>query len=357
MEVLIAGGGTGGHIFPALAVGKEFVNRGDKIMFVGTKKGLESELVPKKGWSIEYLSSPKWKGQSGLKRLLAFFLVPVAVVRAWKLLSKYRPECVVGVGGYVSVPVLIAALLKRTPTLIMEQNSIPGLANRFLGKFVKKICVTYPKSKLFFKPEKVLLTGNPVREEIAEVGHELPSFQNKFVVLCFGGSQGAKSINEAMLASLRLLRNRSGAIKIIHQVGMNMDVDIVKGIYEKEGFDAEVHRFIDNISECYSRAHLAVCRAGATSVAELTVVARPAILVPYPYAANNHQELNARYIEENGGAVVILDKDLSGEKISELIVDFMNDTRKLIKMNDAMKKLAKPNAAEAIVDECYKLAG
>jgi UDP-N-acetylglucosamine--N-acetylmuramyl-(pentapeptide) pyrophosphoryl-undecaprenol N-acetylglucosamine transferase len=356
MQVVIAGGGTGGHVFPALAVGGEFVKRGANLLFVGTKKGLESELVPKRGWDIEYLSASKWKGQSKLKRLLTVFQMPFAILRAFGILSRFKADVVIGVGGYVSVPTLLAAILKRSPTLIMEQNSIPGLANRVLGRFVKKICVTYPASKLYFKDEKTLITGNPTREEIREVGNSLPSFQGKFVLMCFGGSQGARSINEALLSSLRLLRDRRDVIKIIHQVGINMDIDVVRGVYEKEGFNAEVYRFIDDIADCYSRSHMAICRAGATSVAELMVVARPAVLVPYPYAANNHQEMNAKYVADNGGAVMLLDKDLNGEEIAKLIVGFMNQTQKLVSMNEAMKNMARPDAAEKIVDECYKLA-
>lgn len=356
MRVLIAGGGTGGHVFPALAVGGEFAKRNDQILFVGTEKGLESELVPKRGWEIEFLSAPRWKGQSKLQRMCAVFQIPVSVLKAWRLISKRRPDLVVGVGGYASAPVLLAASLRGKPTLIMEQNSVPGLANRILGRFVKRVCVTYPESAEYFNERKVMLTGNPVREEIKKVGMELPSYEGKFVVMCFGGSQGAKSINEAMLASLRFLREKAANIKIIHQIGSSMDVDVVKDIYKKEGFEAEVYRFIDDIAGCYSRAHLAVCRAGATSVAELMVVAKPAVLVPYPFAANNHQEHNARYVAENGGAVLVLNGNLTGEKMAELISSFINEPKKLKEMNEAMKKLAKPDAAKEIVDECYKLA-
>lgn len=355
LKILIAGGGTGGHVFPALAVASEFKKRGCEVVFVGTKRGLEAELVHKMGWKIEFLSAPKWKGMRPLKKVVALFHVPLAVVAAWKIISRNSPDIVVGVGGYISAPAIIAAVLRNIPTLIMEQNSIPGFANRLTGRFAKKVCITFPSSGSYFKSEKVVLTGNPVRTEIKDVRDELPAFDNEFVLLCFGGSQGAKSINEAIFASLRFLRNRRNGIKIYHQVGLNADVEIARDIYEKEGFNAKVYRFIDDIAELYSRAHLVICRAGATSVSELMVVARPAVLVPYPHAADNHQEKNARYVAENGGAVMVLDRDLSGEKIAEIIMEHMHYTQKLIDMNEAMKKMAKRNAAEQIADECFKL--
>lgn len=356
MRVVIAGGGTGGHIFPALAVGSEFVKRGVEIVFVGTKKGLESELVPKRGWSIEYLSVPRWKGEGKVIRLVkVVVLMPLAVLRALVLIGRIRPDAVLGVGGYASAPVVIAAFLRGVPTLLMEQNSIPGLTNRILSRVATRICISFPASAKYFKERKVVVTGNPVREEIRDVGGNLPTFQDKFVLMCFGGSQGAKKLNEALFSSLKYLRSRRSALKIIHQVGFNMDADMARDIYGREGFDAEVYRFIDDIADCYSRAHMVICRAGATSIAELQVVARPAILVPYPFAANDHQKENARYVVAGGGAIMVLNEDLDGEKIAELVVEFMSHPEKLSGMGEAMKRMAKPDAAEMIVEECLKL--
>lgn len=355
MSVVIAGGGTGGHIFPALAVGQELVSRNVGIMFVGTRKGLESDLVPKRGWKIEYLSSPRWKGESGLGRVKAMIQMPLAIARAWKMLSVASPDVVIGVGGYASAPVVMAAALKRIPSLVMEQNSIPGLTNRILGHFVKRVCLTFPASSKYFSSKKVSLTGNPVREEIKKVSRDLPSFNEKFVVMCFGGSQGAKSINEAMFASLRFLRDKKEHIKIIHQIGSSVDIDIAKDLYAREGFTVEVYRFIDDIASCYARSHLVLCRAGATSIAELTVVGRPAILVPYPSAADDHQTKNAEYVADNGGALLVKNSDLTGEKVAELISGFMSDTAKLKDMSEAMKRLSMLDAAEKIGEECFRL--
>jgi len=355
MKVVIAGGGTGGHIFPALAVAGELSSKGAELVFVGTKTGLESELVPKKGWKIEYISAPRWKGQSPIKRLKALVQIPMAILRASKLLNSIKPDVVVGVGGYASFPVLMAASLKKMPTLLMEQNSIPGLANKILGRFAKKICVSFPVSEKYFDPKKTIHTGNPVRNEIKEVNQSLPSIQDKFVLMCFGGSQGAQKINEAIFASLRHLRERRQSLKIIHQIGFSIDIDIAKDIYEKEGFDADVYRFIDDIADCYSRAHLVICRAGATSIAELAVVARPAVLVPYPYAANDHQRENAKYITDNGGSILVSNEELTGEKVAEMVKEFMSSPDKLEAMNEAMKKMAKSDAAESIAEECFSL--
>ena len=250
MVVVIAGGGTGGHVFPALVVGELLREKGAEVSFIGTKKGIESELVPKRGWKIAYLNASKWKGQGVLSRLATPFTVLFATIRAMTLLRKIKPSVVIGVGGYVSVPVLIAATMMRIPRLLMEQNAVPGVANRLLGKFANKICITFPASEGYFNKKKVVFTGNPVREEMKEIPRGIPPVSDKFVLLCFGGSQGAKSISEALLASLRILRNHRHAIHVIHQVGAHMDIQIIKDIYEREGFDAEVYRFIDDRNDC-----------------------------------------------------------------------------------------------------------
>lgn len=356
MRVIVAGGGTGGHVFPAISVVDEFVRRGADVLYVGTKSGFEASAIPKRGWNIEYLSAPRWKGQGRLGQLMTLLRLPFVIFQGMRIIARFDPEIVVGVGGYVSLPVLLAAVIKRCPTLIMEQNSIPGLANRLLGKFVKKVCVTYPVSEKFFSLKKTILTGNPVRSEILEVQPHLPPEDDKFTVLCFGGSQGAKKINEAMMASLRYLRGKSHSIRFMHQIGSSMDVQIVKDIYEKEGFEAEVYRFIDDIADCYARSHLVICRAGASSISELMVVARPALLVPYPFASNDHQTENAKYIVESGGAIMVTNDELSGERISDVIMNFMEHPERLTEMAGVMKKLSRPRAATEIVDECYKLA-
>jgi len=355
IKVFIAGGGTGGHVFPAIAVGNELVRRRAEIVFIGNKKGLESELVPKRGWKIEYISSPRWKGRNFVGRILALLQIPFSLIRAFRIISKYRPNIIIGVGGYVSVPVLLVAILRRISIVVMEQNSIPGLANKLLGRFAKRIFISFPISQKYFNSKRTFLSGNPVRDEIREVSNRLPSLSGAFVVMCFGGSQGAKSINEALFASLRFLRKRRHELKFIHQIGLHTDLDIAKNIYEKEGFEAEVSRFISDIEESYAQSHLIICRAGATSIAELMVAGRPAILVPYPFAANDHQRENAKYVMDQGGAVMVLDKDLDGQKMADLILTFMNQHQKLQMMSEAMRKMSKGNAAEVIVDECLKL--
>lgn len=354
MKAIIAGGGTGGHVFPAIAVGAELVKRGAEVVFIGTKTGLEARMIHRMGWKIEYLSAPRWMGEGGLGKLTALLRIPPAVFKAMRIIAKYNPDIVIGVGGYISAPALTAAVIRRIPTLIMEQNSIPGLANRVLGRFVKRICISLDSSRKYFKPARVIVTGNPVRAEIREISTRLPPFQDRFVLMCVGGSQGAKSINEAMFASLRFLRNRRHGIKIIHQTGSGMDIEIARDIYRKEDFDAEVYRFIDDMADCYARSHLVISRAGATTIAELAVTGRPAVLVPYPFAGG-HQAPNAKEIAEGGGAVTILDKHLTGEKLAGVVCEFINRPDKLEEMNRSMIRMSRPDAAEAIVEECFRL--
>ena len=357
MHVIIAGGGTGGHVFPALAVAERFVQKGCEVTFIGTKDGLESELIPKNGFKMEFVSSGKWMGQNILKKIFTVFKILAASLGARKLLKRLAPDIVVGVGGYASMPVLIAAKLSGIPIFLMEQNSVPGSVNKLFGRFADKIFLTFPESRLYFKPGKIMTTGNPVRQKIIESAKELPSTDDKFVVLCFGGSQGARTINEAMLSSLKYLVSQKSGMKLIHITGTNIDIDMVKDIYSKEGFDAEVYSFRDDIEKYYVKAHLVICRAGASSVTDLMVSGRPAVLIPYPYHSDHQQEKNAEYVEKNGGAIVVLDKDFDGKKAADIISDFMKDPEKLIQMGEAMKKMARPEAAYEIVNECMKKTG
>lgn len=354
-RVIIAGGGTGGHVFPALAVASELVKKGVEVLFVGTRRGLESQMVPKKGWEIEYLGAPRWKGEGLFARLKALVYLPLAVAAAFRILMRFKASAVIGVGGYASLPIGVASIIKGVPLLLMEQNSIPGSANKLLARFARRVCTSFPVTERYLGRARVIFTGNPVREEIRDVKPMPPPLQDKFVILCFGGSQGAKKINEAVFSCLRFLRNRRDGIRIIHQVGFGVDVEMVKDIYAKEGFEAEVSSFIDNMAEAYDAAHLVVCRAGATTIAELTATARPAILVPYPFAANDHQTENAMCVAEKGGAIVVSNDELTGEKLSEIIAGFMNNPKNLLLMAEAMKKMAKPYAARTIAEECLKL--
>lgn len=356
IKIIIAGGGTGGHVFPALVIGNELMKRGAEVLFIGTKKGLESELVPKNGWKIEYLFAPRWKGQGQLRKIFVLLSLPFVILKAVVFMIKTRPDVVVGVGGYASFPAVFAAAILWIPTLLMEQNSIPGVANRILAKVTKKICVTFPEMESYFPKKKTMWTGNPVREEIRQVSREIPPVTGKFIVMCFGGSQGAKSLNEAVFASLRFLRNRKDGIKFIHQIGTNADIDIARDIYTKEGFEAEVYRFIDDIADCYARAHLVICRAGATSISELIATCRPAVLVPYPFSANAHQDANAEFVKKAGAAIVIKDADLTGDRVAELIAGFVRDPARLQSMNDALKQLKGGDAATVIADEILRMA-
>lgn len=350
MHILLAGGGTGGHLFPAIALAEEINERypGTKIGFVGTRQGLEARVIPLTPWDLFLMDVPQLKGMGLIRKITTIALIPYLIVSALRALGKIKPDIVIGVGGYASGPIVIAAYLRRIPAVTLEQNVIPGMTNRLLKRFVKRVFVMFPESARFFK--NAVVTGNPVRKRITTVK---PIRRDGVVLLVFGGSQGAAAINKAMLEVLPQLEEIREDIHVVHQVGRSADINEILASYHARGFSAEVHSFIEDMGRYYAMADLVVARAGATSIAELMMCGKPAILIPYPYAADNHQEANARVVEEAGGAVVVLEGEISslGERIKELI----SDPQGLAAMGDAMRAMARPEAARIIVEECWKL--
>ncbi len=356
MRVIIAGGGTGGHLFPGLAVAEELIKRdpATRVVFVGTERGIESKVIPKEGYPIEYLKAEGIIGKSFLKKIKAFFLFAGSIFQGMGIARSVRPDIVIGVGGYASVGMIIAARLKGIPAMIMEQNSIPGLANRFLANFADAIAVTYQESMNFFPREKTFLTGNPVRKKVlAKESHDAYSAFNiekdKFNVLIFGGSLGARSINNAMTEALHYLLDLRQNIQFVHQTG-ERDLNGVTEAYKRLGFSGAVLPFIFKMSDAYSVADLVVCRAGATTLAELTAIGKASILIPYPFAAANHQELNARKLEDMMAAKLILDKHLTGEVMARAIRELYQNADKRKEMQKAAKAFGRIDAAERIVD-------
>jgi len=361
MRVIIAGGGTGGHLFPGVAVAEEFVRRGRsaRIVFVGTEHGIEARVIPKEGYPIEFLSAEGLVGKTPIKKLKAAYLLLVSMIQSRRIISSVRPDIVVGVGGYASVGMVLAAHFMGVPTIVMEQNSVPGFANKLLSNFADAIAVTYQESIGSFPREKTFLTGNPVRKKIlardaVDARGSFSLARDRFAVLIFGGSLGARTINNAMGEALHYLLDLRDNIQFIHQTG-EKDLKDAMEIYKKLGFSGTVMPFIYQMADAYSAADLVVCRAGATTLSEITAMGKASILVPYPYAASNHQESNARKLEDMGAATVILDRHLSGEVLAKVIRGLYDNPEKRLEMQKASKAFGRPDAAEKIVDIAMNL--
>jgi UDP-N-acetylglucosamine--N-acetylmuramyl-(pentapeptide) pyrophosphoryl-undecaprenol N-acetylglucosamine transferase len=353
MRVIFAGGGTGGHLFPGLAVAREFKRRDSstEILFIGTEQGIEFRVLPKEGFRLETLKVKGIKGRGLRGWIDAAYGVPLSFIRSLAIIKQFHPDCVIGLGGYASGPALLAAKSAGKLCAIMEQNLRPGFTNKLLGRVVRRVFTAYRQSAEFFPGAHVIETGNPVRWQ------NLPSAakRDKFSLLVFGGSAGARRINYAVVEALQSLTDLKGEIFITHQTGA-LDFAAIKERYASLPFDAEVVSFIDAMDEAYARADLVLCRAGATTVAELTAFGKAAILVPYPYAIYDHQRGNAQALEQQGAADMILDQDLNGKVLAEKLRSYFSDRSRLAAMALAARRLGRPDAAARIVDECYALA-
>lgn len=356
MRVLIAGGGTGGHLFPGIALAEEVTTRHHKndVVFVGTDRGLEARVVPASGYRLETIPVAGLKGKSVGAFLRALLMLPMAFLRSWKLLRQYRPDVVVGVGGYSSGPVVLAAWLQRIPTAIQEQNALPGFTNKLLGKFVRAVFLAFDEARPFFAAKKVHLIGNPIRAKLMDNYLRSRASHDGFTILVFGGSLGARGLNARVLDSLDHLGDLKDQLSFKHQTG-KADVENVRKGYADRGFNAEVVEFIDDMSAAYARAELVICRAGATTVAELTVCKKAAILVPFPHATDNHQEVNARALVAAGAALMFRESELDGAKLAESIRTLKNDPQRLRRMERQAGLLGRPEAAKELADVCVQL--
>lgn len=362
MRFIVCGGGTGGHIYPALAVARGLKQKytGCEVLYVGTAGGMEADIVPREGIPFVPICAAGLKRRLSLVNFWSCGRALWGVVQALKILRRFKPAAVVGTGGYASGPVVLAAAIWGIPSLIHEQNALPGITNRLLARFVDRVCVTFAGSRAYFgDKKKIKVTGLPVRPEIltAERGRGLSSLgiePGKFVLLSFGGSRGARSINRAMA---RVVKDFAGdpGIFIVHATGKNGYEEFFsflrgEGIELGEIGNVKVVPYIYNMHDALAAADLVISRAGAATIAELTVLGVPAILVPYPYAAENHQEYNARALEREGAAQVILDRRLSGELLSKKIKKLVEDKIMLSKMAQSCRKLGKPRALNDILD-------
>jgi len=354
MRIIIAGGGTGGHVFPAISIAQEISYRHhkDEILFVGTQRGLENELLTKKGYKIKHISSRGFVGRGLFKTVIAFFYAFKGLIDSISIIRSFRPDVVLGVGGYVSGPLVLAAVLLRIPTAICEQNTVPGVTNRILGRVVNKIFASFDSSVLYFPSTKIVITGNPIRKEIL-ISADSSKSTESLSALVFGGSQGAHSLNRLVPEAFSKIGNKS--ISVIHQTG-GKDYLYVKDLYIENKINAQVLTFIDDMANAYGKSDLVIARAGAGTISEITALGKPSILIPFPYAAHNHQLENAKILESAGAAVLIEDKDATAAKLAMALTKLL-DEDKLNTMAANAKKLGKPEASKKIVDELYNLAG
>jgi UDP-N-acetylglucosamine--N-acetylmuramyl-(pentapeptide) pyrophosphoryl-undecaprenol N-acetylglucosamine transferase len=356
MRVLIAAGGTGGHIYPGIAVAQEIMRRdaNSKVQFVGTARGLETRLVPQAGFELTLIESAGLKNVSLGARMKGLVILPKSFVSTRKLLRQFQPDVVVGAGGYVSGPVVLTAALTNRPTLVMESNALPGWTNRMLARFVDRAAVSFEQALPYFRG-KAKVTGNPVRREFFEIPPKRRE-PGKFSLLVFGGSQGARAINEAMVAALPKLKQIPGELRIKHQTGA-ADFEKVKAAYAAAewGEGADVRSYIDNMMADFAEADLVLCRAGATTTAELIAAGKASIMVPFPHAADDHQRKNAEALQSAGASRMILQHELSGERLATEIGRLVQSPQEIDRMEKSSRKLAHGDAAAAAVDMIEEL--
>jgi UDP-N-acetylglucosamine--N-acetylmuramyl-(pentapeptide) pyrophosphoryl-undecaprenol N-acetylglucosamine transferase len=354
MRVLISGGGTGGHVFPGLAIAEEFQERdGDtRILFVGTRRGIEAWVIPQEGFPIEFITAEGLKGRGLLKGFIALVKLGMGIIQSVRIVRNFMADLVIGVGGYASFPLILAARVLRVKSVIQEQNTVPGLTNRMLGRWVEKVFVAFEQALRYFPSGKGVVTGNPIRKRLLK--HGIINKGDKFTLLVIGGSQGAREINQVVIEALDYLEGIRNFLKIIHQTG-EKDYPEVSKAYQKKGFEAEVYPFISDMERVYPQAHVVICRAGALTLSELMVFHKASILIPYPFAANRHQELNACELVSKGAARMILSSDLNGELFAQEILDLFQNPALIEKMERKTEELSRPDAAKKIVDGCYQI--
>ena len=354
MKALIAGGGTGGHLFPGIAIAESFRMKDLEaaVLFVGTGNRMEVSTLSRKGFSHMAIAAEGFKERGLWRQIRSLLKIPLGVWQALRIIWRFDPDVIIGVGGYSSGPVAIAGRLMRKRVCIHEQNILPGLTNRILGRFADRIFVSFPDKFGAFDPSRTIVTGNPVRRELLD---KRPGEKGSgpFSILILGGSQGAHAVNHVVVEALDHLKS-PGRMTFIHQTGEN-DAAWVTQAYEKRRMKATVKPFFEDMAGAYGKADLVVCRAGATTVSELMALGKPAILIPFPFAANNHQELNARYVADAGGAEVMLEKELSGAVLASRLDHYASNLPVLSDMKDRTMALARPDAADSIVDECERL--
>ncbi|MBU1170396.1 MAG: undecaprenyldiphospho-muramoylpentapeptide beta-N-acetylglucosaminyltransferase [Proteobacteria bacterium] len=359
VNILIAGGGTGGHLFPGIAIARAFLEKNpeNRILFVGTDRPFEKNILAEEGFDHLAIRASGIKGLGLFRKLKATFKIPGALVQSSKIIKDFNPDLIIGVGGYSSGPVALVGYLKGITVVLQEQNIIPGVTNRILSRFATRIHVSFGESLDYFKINKTLLTGNPVRQSIllAKERRDLTmeNASEKFTVMVAGGSQGAHNINMALIHAVEHL-NEKGTWHFIHQTGV-ADEAMVKNAYERNGISAQVQAFYNDMDRCYEKADLIVCRAGATSISEITVMGLAPILIPFPFATDDHQVKNAISLVKKGAAEMITEDSLNGSMLAQRMEFYRENKDERLMMAENSEVYGKPRAAWNIVDDCYEL--
>ena len=354
MRVIIAAGGTGGHIFPGVAIAREFKRRDPsaEILFVGTARGLETKIVGREGFALELIRVGALKGVSVFERIKSLAGLPMSFVAALRILRRFRPDVVIGVGGYSSGPTLLMAALSRTPAMVVEPNAMPGFTNRVLARFVDAAALSFSDAQKYFGHRGVV-TGNPVRIDFARLARKARG--ERLNVLIFGGSQGSRAINNAMVAALPLLALKKDGLTITHQTG-EPDFEMVKRAYAEAGFDSGgVKPFIHDMADQFERADVLICRSGATTAAEVAAAGKAAIFIPFPFAADDHQRKNAEAFERVGAGRMILQKDLTPQRLTEELSRLIEHPEEIDRMEEASRGLGRADSAERAVDLAMSL--
>jgi len=353
MRAILAGGGTGGHVIPALAIARELQDKfGAEVMFAGTSRGIETRLVPAAGFPLKLIDVGQLKNVSIITRLKTLFALPHAIFAASQVLREFHPDVVIGVGGYASGPAMLAAALSSVPTVAFEPNLVPGFANRVVAPMIAVAAVQFPETRRWFR--RSLVTGIPVRRAFFEIPPRPPGAVP--TLLLFGGSQGAHALNRALIEALPMLMERVPGLCIIHQTG-ERDYGEAQADYQRVGISAEVSPFINDMPGAFARADLLICRSGASTVAEIAAAGKPAIFVPFPRAADDHQRRNAEALSTNDAAMLITESDLIPQKLADTAAELLNHPARLRAMGAAAHRLAHPDAAGEIARIAAKLAG
>jgi len=338
----MAGGGSGGHVIPALAVARELRQRGHEVFFIGTERGLEARLVPAEGFSLEKIQIGGLKRVGMRQTIATLWQLPAGVFRSFEVMRRRGVGAVFSMGGYVAGPPVLAAVLSGRPLVIMEPNAIPGFTNRWIGRFVSHALISFSETARFFPPGRTDQTGVPVREEF----FALPPRQtgSTITVLITGGSQGSRTLNRAARESWPLFRDSGLPVRLLHQTG-RAEFDALANTFAESGVKGDISAFIADMPAAFAAADLVVCRAGAGAVAEVAAAGKPSVLVPFPFAADQHQLKNAQAFERAGAALLVTDDELTGMKLFEIVRDFASEPSKLERMGAAARGLARPGAA------------
>ncbi|MCP3956128.1 MAG: undecaprenyldiphospho-muramoylpentapeptide beta-N-acetylglucosaminyltransferase [Desulfobacterales bacterium] len=357
LRLAITGGGTGGHLFPGIAIAREWLRRDPQsgVLFVGTDRAFEKKILAESGFAHAAITAAGIKGMGLIKKIRALGCIPKGIWQAAGILARFKPHVVLGVGGYSSGPVALTAWLRRIPVVLHEQNLLPGITNRMLARIARRIYLSFEQTSLARSKALTIITGNPVRSEFLSGGNKENRTDNPFTVLVSGGSQGAHGINTAVCEALECLQNPA-ALFFIHQTGP-ADQREVENIYSRQGIQCEVQPFFYDMAARYRTADLVICRAGATTVAEITAMGKAVIFVPFPFAADNHQVLNARTLVDDGAALMVEESDLNGAILAKWIDHFYDNPGQLARMAVRAAAKGKPDAAGTIVDDIYTLLG